>query len=579
MALALPFASPAEAQGPQNISVVLIIDNSGSMGRTDPAALRFVAASQLVDLLEEGDEISVILFADDSTVLVPLTKVTDAASKEAVKTGLAPVVPADNTNMRAGLEAGLAELDKGTAPVRIGIFLTDGELHPPDWPDLSAEEQAAERTAVLALADTLGEKGWGLFPISLASAAEPEFLQQLAEGGAGLYHEAPLAGDLTLVFQEIFAASKLDVFEVLFSDCLAPGEQSSLTFPVHQFVSTLSLFVTYTGDLRPAVTVTGPDGLSVSPTGGDARYDAFSIDGPARGTWTVAITGAAEGESCVSISSTPRTLVEVEWLRPLPSIDLSPGEPLEVAVRLTARDPQSGDELPVDDASVTVTVVGPNEKSYQAVLDPAGPGEYSGAVEVDGVEGLYGITLVAETEEGEVARRSLESSVSPAPAEVPSPSATPGTTPVPSPDGPDGGGGLPLALIALAPVLLVGLAGSFAAYSHFGRPVLTGWLVSSAPQRAYGLESRHRRIWTRRALTIGGPDDDIDLGLDKGSARIIPRRGGQCLLQAGSREDVVVDRHSLRRGQRRPLRHLSQIEMGGVTLEYRLYAGGPRLGV
>jgi Mg-chelatase subunit ChlD len=578
--LALLLVNPVGAQGPQNISVVLIIDNSGSMGRTDPAGLRFVAASQLVDLLEEGDEISVTLFADDSTVLVPLTKVTDAASRDAIQAGLTPVAPADNTNMRAGLEAGLAELETGSASVRIGIFLTDGELHPPDWLDLSAEAQDAERAEVVALADGIGEKGWGLFPISLASAVEPEFLQQLADSGGGLYHEAPLAGDLTLVFQEIFAASKLDVFAVLFSDCLAPGEQSSLTFPVHEFVSTLSLFVTYTGDLRPTVTVAGPDGVSVSPTGGDDRYDAFTIDGPARGTWTATIAGAAEGESCVSISSTPRTLVEVEWLQPLPSVSLAPGEPLDVAVRLTARDPQSGDGLPVDDASVTVTVVGPGGQFYEGSLDPVAPGEYEGAVDVDGVEGLYSITLVAETEEGEVARRSLEVSVSPPPAAAPSPSPKPGVTPVPSPDGAeDGGGGFPLALMAIGPVLLAGLGASFAAYSHFGRPVLGGWLMSASPERAYGLESRHRRIWTRRALTIGGPGDDIDLGLAKRSARIIPRRGGECLLQAGSADDVAVDGRSLRRGQRQQLRHRSEIKVGGVTLEYREYVGGPRMGV
>ncbi|KKN67926.1 hypothetical protein LCGC14_0456260 [marine sediment metagenome] len=110
--LAFLFILPADAQGPQNISVVLIIDSSGSMARTDPSNLRFTAARQLVDLLEDGDEISVVLFADDSTVLVSLTKVTDAASKEAIKAGLTSVAPRGNTNMLAGLEAGLAELSE-----------------------------------------------------------------------------------------------------------------------------------------------------------------------------------------------------------------------------------------------------------------------------------------------------------------------------------------------------------------------------------------------------------------------------------------------------------------------------------
>ena len=549
------------------------------MGRTDPAGLRFVAASQLVDLLEDGDEISVVLFADDSTVLAPLTKVTDAASKEAIRAKLTPVAPVGNTNMRAGLEAGLAELEKGSNSVRFGIFLTDGELHPPDWPSLTAQEQEAERAAVLALADSFGERKWGLFPVSLASAVEPEFLQRLAENGGGLYREATEAGQLTLVFQEIFAANKLDVFEILFSDCLAPGDERFVTFPVHQFVSTLSLFVTYPGDLRPTVTVAGPDGAPVAPTGGDARYDAFSIGSPARGTWTVTITGAAEGESCVSISSTPRTLVEVEWLRPAPSLSLAPGEPLEIAVRLAARDPQSGDERPVEDAAVTATVTGPNEQSYEAALEHAGSGEYTGTVVVDGVEGTYTIDLVAEREEGVVARRSFEATVSPAPGAAPSPS--PGSTPSPGslPAPSDGDGGPALVLILLGPVLLVGLAGAFLAYSHYGRPLLRGWLESAQVGRAYDLESRHRRIWTRRALTIGGPKDDIDVGLGRRLARMIPRRGGVCFLQSVSEEGVEVDGHPLRSGQRRRLTHRSEIKLGEVTLVYRLYVGGPRIGV
>ncbi len=575
VALAMLFTLPAGAQGPHNISVVLIIDNSGSMGTNDPAGLRFVAASQLVDLLEEGDEISVVLFADDSTVLVSLTKVTDAASKEAIRARLTAVAPAGNTHMRAGLEAGLAELEKGSNSIRFGIFLTDGELHPPDWPDLTAQEQEAERAAVLALADGFGERKWGLFPVSLASAVEPAFLQRLADNGGGLYREAPEAGQLTLVFQEVFAAKKLDVFEILFSDCLAPGDERSVTFPIHQFVSTLSLFVTYPGDLRPTVAVTGPDGGPVSPTGGDARYDAFSIESPARGTWTVTITGAPEGESCVSISSTPRTLVDVVWLRPSPSLSLAPGEPLEIAVRLVARDPQSGDETPVEDAAVRVTVAGPSGQSYEATLEHAGSGEYSGVVTVDGEEGKYTIDLVAERGGGAVAQRSFEASVSLAAAAA--------RSPTPSRERPaaaaEGDGGPALLLMLLGPVLLVGLTGSFLAYCHFGRPLLRGWLESAQVGRAYGLESRHRRTWTRRALAIGGSKDDVDVGLGRRLARVIPGRGDKCYLQAMSEGDVVVDGHPLRRGQRRRLHHRSEIKLGGVALVYRLYVGGPRIGV
>ena len=576
-ALAFLFSPTAEGRGPENISVVLIIDNSGSMAATDAASLRFVAASQLVDLLEDGDEVSVILFADDSDVLVPLTKVTDVASKEAIKTKLTPVIPEGDTNMRAGLEAGLSELEKGSNSIRFGVFLTDGELHPPDWPVLSEQDQEAERTDVLSLANGLGHRGWGLFAISLASAVEPEFLQELAEKAGGAYLQATEAGELTLAFQEVFAANKLDVFEVLLSDCLAPGERADVTFPIHEFVSTLSLFVTYTSDLKPTVVVAGPDGESVSPGGGDARYDSYSIDDPARGTWSVTISGAAEGESCLSISSTPRTLVEVSWLQPPSSLSLAQGEPLEIAVRLTAGDPPSEDGQPIEDATVTMTVTAPDGQSFKAVLQPSGPGEYTGAVAIESVEGTYSISLVAETENGVVARRSIQASVSltsvvPSPAEGPAPS--PGTGLERSDDD-----GLPAALllILLGPAVLVGLAASFLGYSHVGRPTLRGWLIwrgalgSTPVRRRYNLEARHRRIWSRRALTIGRPKDDIDLGLDKRVARLIPRRGGHYFLQATCEGGVEVDGQLLEKGQRRRLNDNSEMTLGGVSLEYWRY--------
>jgi len=281
----------------------------------------------------------------------------------------------------------------------------------------------------------------------------------------------------------------------------------------------------------------------------------------------------------VSISSTPRTLIEVEWLRPSPAQSLDAGEPLEIAVRLTARDPQSGDEEAVKDAAVTVTVTGPDDQSYEVALEHTGSGEYSGTVVMDGVEGTYTIDLVAEREEGVVARRSFEASVSPMPVATSSPSPEPTPSPGPLPVPSEGDGGPPLVLILIGPVLLVGLGASFLGYCHLGRPLLRGWLESAQVGRAYDLESRHRRIWTRRALTIGGPKDDIDAGLGRRLARIIARRGGECILQAVSEGDVMVDGHPLPRGQRRRLRHHSEINLGEVALIYRLYVGGPRTGV
>jgi hypothetical protein len=131
-----------------------------------------------------------------------------------------------------------------------------------------------------------------------------------------------------------------------------------------------------------------------------------------------------------------------------------------------------------------------------------------------------------------------------------------------------GGGGLPLVFI-LGPLLLGGLAASCAGYARFGRPILHGYLASLTGGRAYNLESRHRHTWWRRPLTIGGPNDDIDLGLGRRWARIIPSRNGECLLEAVSAAGVVVDDHSLGKGLRCRLYESSEINLGDVGLVYR----------
>jgi hypothetical protein len=548
------------------------------MAQTDPADLRFAAARQLVDLLENGDEISVVLFSDGFGVLVPLTKVVDDASKGAVQSQLGPVDPKGNTNFRAGLEAALVELDKGSNAARFAIFLTDGELHPPGWDSLSVSEQEAERNAIFGLASRFQENGWGLFPVSLAGAVDPQFLQGLAETGGGLYRPATEARMLNLVFQEIFAAKKLDVFDILFNDCLAPGEERSVSFPIHQFVSTLSLFVTYPSDIRPVVILSRPDGAAVWPTTTEARYDTYRVDGPVRGTWTVRVKGATEGQSCVSISSTPRALVEVVWLQPLASLSLAAGEPLDLAIQLTARDPQAGQEEPVEDAAVSFTVTGPDGQTYEGTLSHTMGGQYTGQVAFSGLTGRHKVDLTAQTAGGLVARRSFETTISLVPAITPTPTSVPTDTPVavgtpPPTEAGEGPSLLVVLLGLLAAAVALGLAGSYWAYCRFARPKLRGFLVLEAQGSTYDLAELQRRTWCRRSLTIGGAHDDIDLGLGRRWARVIPRRNGECLLQALARTGINVYDTPLRRGQRWLLFNRCKIDLGGVQLVYWLHPG------
>ena len=63
---------PAAAAGAGNMDVVLVMDSSGSMKKTDPHYLLIPAAKLFISLLREGDRASVVSFSDKGYTISPM---------------------------------------------------------------------------------------------------------------------------------------------------------------------------------------------------------------------------------------------------------------------------------------------------------------------------------------------------------------------------------------------------------------------------------------------------------------------------------------------------------------------------
>lgn len=59
------------ADGANQVAVLLVMDNSGSMSTSDPSRLRLTASRLFVSLLDQGDAVGVIRFS------TPVTRLTD----------------------------------------------------------------------------------------------------------------------------------------------------------------------------------------------------------------------------------------------------------------------------------------------------------------------------------------------------------------------------------------------------------------------------------------------------------------------------------------------------------------------
>jgi Mg-chelatase subunit ChlD len=179
------------------VDAVLVLDASQSMleaaapgsPQTKLDASREAARAFLDVLhLDQGDQASLVAFNAQATLLTGLT--TDRSALDAA---LASIVPAPQTCLVCGVDAGAIELTSprhkpGNAPVL--ILLTDGRSNP--RPVSEAVVRAAEAKSV----------GVRVYTIGLGSELDEAALRAMASG-AGAYFHAPSGQELAGIYREI----------------------------------------------------------------------------------------------------------------------------------------------------------------------------------------------------------------------------------------------------------------------------------------------------------------------------------------------------------------------------------------
>ncbi|QIN78336.1 VWA domain-containing protein [Rubrobacter marinus] len=167
----------------KNLDVVLDIDSSGSMSWNDPRGYRKTASKAFVDALIEGDQAAVVDFDSRAKLLQPLT--TDRA---AAKAAIDRIDSSGGTNIAAGLETSLNELDRNAKPghLKAVILLTDGEGYYYD-----------------ALTRRAKDSGVAVYTIGLGYSTDEYLLRSIAEGTGGDFYHVTSAEDLPQVFRGI----------------------------------------------------------------------------------------------------------------------------------------------------------------------------------------------------------------------------------------------------------------------------------------------------------------------------------------------------------------------------------------
>lgn len=178
---------------PAQLTVLLLVDNSGSMKASDPAGLRFTAVEMIAALLDANDRLGVLVFSTTAQ------RLTDGLISPQEFHGLLPLAPQGYTDIRAALlEAGrlLAGNDNDPSQRNGIILLTDGkpEIENP-YPGYQQE-----------ILDMAGSLGIPVYAIALTSQADLSFLERLAAASGGQVFPAGDASDLLDAYLRAFNA-------------------------------------------------------------------------------------------------------------------------------------------------------------------------------------------------------------------------------------------------------------------------------------------------------------------------------------------------------------------------------------
>lgn len=179
---------PAPSRKRPSLNVALVVDTSGSMEGPAIEQAR-VACATLVDLLGEGDAVSIVAFGSRAEVIVPAVRVS-GKSRDVAKKAIKEIRAAGTTDMAAGLGAGLGQVQALLAPDGINRIVLLGDGVPNEAPP------------VVALADQARAQHIPITALGLGADFDETLMASLAQRSGGTFHFVDDASRVVTVFRE-----------------------------------------------------------------------------------------------------------------------------------------------------------------------------------------------------------------------------------------------------------------------------------------------------------------------------------------------------------------------------------------
>jgi hypothetical protein len=175
-------------------NIVLLMDVSGSMQQTDPRRLSMVAASMLIDSIDENTKVNIVTFGDKANAYY---SIESNPSKEALKNELLNIKFNNNyTDLKEGIKEALVELSKVQGNKDI-IVLSDGKEDPKGG---LSKEYTDEFSTLIEKTHLDGIK---VNCIALSQKADKDVLEDISFKTEGEYYYSSTSSELFNVFSSL----------------------------------------------------------------------------------------------------------------------------------------------------------------------------------------------------------------------------------------------------------------------------------------------------------------------------------------------------------------------------------------
>lgn len=295
----------------EHIDVVLLLDASGSMRRTDPLRLRDEGARLIVEFLKPGDRLGIIEFSNFANTIRPLSEF-DSSQVQEITQQIAQVGDSGlYTDLLQGIKIAANMLDLNPQPDsdRVVVLLSDGQMEPD--PQVATSTQQIDELNEVML-PRLRSGSIKIHSVALSELADRKLLTHISQQTDGLAVSAPSADQIHESFQEIFLAVKKPQVITM----------TSRGFPIDDGIKEATFYINHDSSSDPSVAkeeikLENPSGDTIGQHEAAAeniqwyrgsKFDVVTILEPEVGTWK--IEGLPSSESFATVMTNLRLVTE-----------------------------------------------------------------------------------------------------------------------------------------------------------------------------------------------------------------------------------------------------------------------------